>query len=124
VEGTSQAVLGSSDQRKIPASLSLFLKSEKIRALLYLGKDLSTGPSVIFDLLPRPTGLGDKSQIMEGPVLRTFSYTKVPHKGGELFIFGNGNTHTNNHVKFRSRPEREKKTNSKHSSSTNRINLQ
>jgi hypothetical protein len=28
VEGTSQAVLGSSDQRKVPASLSLFLKSE------------------------------------------------------------------------------------------------
>ncbi len=29
VEGTSQAVLGSSDQLKVPASLSLFLKSEK-----------------------------------------------------------------------------------------------
>jgi hypothetical protein len=26
VEGTSQAVLGSSDQRKLPVSLSLFLK--------------------------------------------------------------------------------------------------
>jgi hypothetical protein len=37
-EGTSQDVLGSSDQRKVPASLSLFLKSEKIPALLYLGK--------------------------------------------------------------------------------------
>ncbi len=35
---------------------------------------------------------------------------KVPHKGWELFIFGNGNTHTNNHVKFRNRPKREKKT--------------
>jgi hypothetical protein len=34
VEGTSQAVLGSSEQRKVPASLSLFLKSEKIPALL------------------------------------------------------------------------------------------
>jgi hypothetical protein len=34
VGGTSQAVLGSSDQRKVPASLSLFLKSEKIPALL------------------------------------------------------------------------------------------
>jgi hypothetical protein len=33
----------------------------------------------------------------------------IPHNGGELFIFGNGNTHTNNHVKFRNRPERAKK---------------
>jgi hypothetical protein len=32
VEGTSQAILGSFDQRKVPASLSLFLKSEKIPA--------------------------------------------------------------------------------------------
>jgi hypothetical protein len=38
VEGTSQAVVGSSDQRKVPASLSLFLKSEKIPALLYIGE--------------------------------------------------------------------------------------
>jgi hypothetical protein len=38
VEGTSQAILGSSDQRKLPANLSLFLKSEKIPSLLYLGK--------------------------------------------------------------------------------------
>jgi hypothetical protein len=35
---TSQALLGSSDQWKVPASLSLFLKSEKIPALLYVGK--------------------------------------------------------------------------------------
>jgi hypothetical protein len=49
VEGTSQAVLGSSDQWKVPASLSLFLKSEKIPALLYLGK---------------------------GPKYKAFSYTK------------------------------------------------
>jgi hypothetical protein len=45
VEGTSQAVLGSSDQRKVSASLSLFLKSEKNQVL-------STGPSVIFRLVP------------------------------------------------------------------------
>jgi hypothetical protein len=32
VEGTSQAVLGSLDQQKVPASLSLFVKSEKIPA--------------------------------------------------------------------------------------------
>jgi hypothetical protein len=47
VEGTSQAVLGSSDERKVPASMSLVPKSEKIPALLYVGKDLSTVPSVI-----------------------------------------------------------------------------
>jgi hypothetical protein len=34
VEGTSHVVLGSSEQRKVPAGLSLFLKSEKIRVLL------------------------------------------------------------------------------------------
>jgi hypothetical protein len=39
VEGTSQAALRSSEQRKVPASLSLFLKSEKIPALLYKGKE-------------------------------------------------------------------------------------
>jgi hypothetical protein len=38
VEGTSQAILGSSDQQKVPASLSLFQKSEKIPTLLYIGK--------------------------------------------------------------------------------------
>jgi hypothetical protein len=36
VEGTSQAVLESSDQGKVPDSLSLFLQSEKIPALLYV----------------------------------------------------------------------------------------
>jgi hypothetical protein len=40
VEGTSQAVLGSSDQWKVPANLSLFLKSEKIPALLYFSVNL------------------------------------------------------------------------------------
>jgi hypothetical protein len=39
-------------------------------------KDLSTGPSVIFDLFPWPTGFGPRSQIMEGPVLRPFSYAE------------------------------------------------
>jgi hypothetical protein len=34
IEGTSQAGLGSSDQGKVPASLSLFLKNAKIPALL------------------------------------------------------------------------------------------
>jgi hypothetical protein len=40
IEGTSQAGLGSSDQRKVPASLSLFLKNAKIPALLQVGKGL------------------------------------------------------------------------------------
>jgi hypothetical protein len=52
-----------SDQRKVPA-------------LLYVGKNLSTGPSVIFNVFPGPTGLGHRSQITEGPVLRPFFYTK------------------------------------------------
>jgi len=71
VEGTSQAVLGSSNQWKVPASLSLFLKSGKIPAPLYVGKGPEQGPSVIFDLFPRPTGLstGLKSQkgLYSGP---------------------------------------------------------
>jgi hypothetical protein len=37
-QGTSQVVLGSSDGQKVTASQSLFLKSEKIPALLYKGK--------------------------------------------------------------------------------------
>ncbi len=65
-----------SDQRKVPASLSLFLKSEKIPALLYGGKGPSIGPSVIFDPFPWPTGLGHRSQITKGPILKPFSYTK------------------------------------------------
>ncbi len=63
VEGTSQAIVGSSDQQKVPANLPLFLKSEKIPALLYIGK----GPSVIFDLFPQPTSLRHRSQVAEGP---------------------------------------------------------
>ncbi len=54
VEGTSQAALGSCDQRKVPASLSLFLKREKIPAQFYVGKGPSIGPSVIWDLCLRP----------------------------------------------------------------------
>jgi hypothetical protein len=43
VEGTNQVVLGSSDQR-ILASLSLFLKTEKIATLLYLRIGLKYKP--------------------------------------------------------------------------------
>jgi hypothetical protein len=38
-------------------------------------KNLSLGPFVIFNLFPRLTSLGHKSQIMEGLILRPFSYT-------------------------------------------------
>jgi hypothetical protein len=53
-EGTSQAVLGSHDQRKVPASLSLFLEIEKIPDQLCLTEenDLSTDPSPIYLQLP------------------------------------------------------------------------
>ncbi len=40
-------------------------------------KGLSTGPSMIFDLFPRPTAFTHKSQITEASVLRPFSYTKM-----------------------------------------------
>ncbi len=43
-------------------------------ALLRIG--LSTGPSVIWDLWSRPVGRRNVSQIMEGPVLLSFSYLK------------------------------------------------
>ncbi len=38
MEGIIEAVLESSDERKVPASLSLFLKSGKFPAVLYIGK--------------------------------------------------------------------------------------
>jgi hypothetical protein len=53
VEGTSQAVLGSSDQRKVPSNLSLFLKSEKIPALLYVRKRPEYRPFLCTKLLQR-----------------------------------------------------------------------
>ncbi len=52
VEGTSHVGLGSSDQRKVPASLSPFLKSEKIPALLYIGKGPEYKPFCDFWLVP------------------------------------------------------------------------
>jgi hypothetical protein len=61
VEGTSQAVLGSSDQWKVPASLSLFLKSEKIPTLLYLGKGLEYRP--FCDFRPVPSAYQPQAQI-------------------------------------------------------------
>ncbi len=48
---TSETLLGSSDQRKAPASLPLFLKSEKIPALLSVGKGLEYRPFSYTELL-------------------------------------------------------------------------
>jgi hypothetical protein len=56
-----QPVLGSSDQRKVPASLSLFLKSEKIPALHYLGKGPEYGP--FSDFRPAPLAYSPGAQI-------------------------------------------------------------
>jgi hypothetical protein len=58
VDGTSQAVLDSFDQWKVPAGLSLFLKSGNIPALLYLRKGPEYMPSTIFNLFGRHTRLG------------------------------------------------------------------
>ncbi len=51
MECTSQVILGSSDQRNVSASL--FLKSEKIPALLYVGKGLEHTPFHDFRSVPR-----------------------------------------------------------------------
>jgi hypothetical protein len=61
VEGTSQVILGSSDQRKVPASLSLFLKSEKIPARLYVGKRPRYRP--FRDFRPVPLAYWPREQI-------------------------------------------------------------
>jgi hypothetical protein len=58
VEGTSQVIRGSSANRKVPAGLSLFLKSEKIPALLYEGKGLEYRPFRDF----RPVSLAYQAQ--------------------------------------------------------------
>jgi hypothetical protein len=57
--------------KKVPASLSLFLKSEKIPFLLYLGKGPEYRP--LGDLPPVPSaywGLEHRSQITKGTVLK------------------------------------------------------
>jgi hypothetical protein len=115
VEGTSQAVLGSSDQRKVVGSLSLFLKREKIPDLIYIWK------GVIFDLLPRPTSLGHRSQITEGPVLRDnefltqwtwalqkFRTPSAPALGSLISSKAQvlGLYHTNNYIAREKAPER------------------
>jgi hypothetical protein len=84
VEGTSQAVLGYSDQRKVPASLSLFLKGQKKTQLCCTEeKDLSTVPSVIFDLFPWPTGLRHRSEITE---VLLYIKQSIAEDSGEIFV--------------------------------------
>jgi len=55
-----------------------FLKVKNSQLCFTEEKDLSIDPSVPFILFPRPTGLGHRSQITQGPVLRPLSYTKMP----------------------------------------------
>ncbi len=76
VEGTSQAVLGSSDQRKVPASLSSKKWKNPSSASRRKRTWLQAHP-VIFQPFPQPTGLGHRSQITKALVLRPF-YTKHP----------------------------------------------
>jgi len=57
----ARAVLGSSDQRKVPASLSLFLKCEKIPALLSVGKGPEYRP--FRDFRPVPLAYRPRAQI-------------------------------------------------------------
>jgi hypothetical protein len=96
VEGTSQAILGSSDQWNVQASLSLFLKSGKIPALLDKGKGPKYRPFRDFRSVPSAywpwaqisnygractTGLGHRSQITEGPVLPALGTDLKSRKG-------------------------------------------
>jgi hypothetical protein len=53
VEGTSQAILGSSDQRNVPASVSLDLKSEK-GSILKKHKKKSPVPVLVLVLKSDP----------------------------------------------------------------------
>jgi len=53
--------VGSSDQQKVPTSLSLFLKSEKIPALLYVGIGPEYRPFT--DFLPVPLAYWPWAQI-------------------------------------------------------------
>jgi hypothetical protein len=46
-----------------------------------------TGPSLIFDLFPRPAGLRHRSQIMEGSLFRPFSYGVICSLGAQIPVF-------------------------------------
>jgi hypothetical protein len=87
VEGTSQAVLGSYDQSKVPPSLSLFLKSEKIPALVYIGKGPEyTGASAIFGLFPGPTSSGTYLKSQKGLYSGPSPIQKSPNTPMLLFL--------------------------------------
>jgi hypothetical protein len=81
VEGTSQAVLDSFDPRKVPAGLSLFLKSGNIPALLYLRKGPEYRPSAIFNLFRPHTRLGTDLKLQKG------LYSGPSPKHNALFVF-------------------------------------
>jgi hypothetical protein len=72
VEGTSQAILGSSDQWNLRASQSLFLNSEKIPALLYRGKTPRVQAPLWFSTCS-PSVLASATDLKSQ---RPFSYTK------------------------------------------------
>jgi hypothetical protein len=125
VEGTSQAVLGSSDQRKIPASLSLFLKSEKIRALLYLGKGPEYRP--FRDFRPVTSAYRPWGQISNHGRACTqdlLLYKKFLTKVGNFSFLEMAAPIQTTTLNLGVDQKEKKKTNSKHSSSRNRINLQ
>ncbi len=84
MEGTSQAVLGSSDLLKVPASLSLFIKSEKIPALLYVGKGPEYRP--FRDFRPVPSAYGPRAQISNNGRARALLLYKVA-RGQRIDIY-------------------------------------
>jgi hypothetical protein len=111
VEGTSQAILGSSDQWNVPASLSLFLKSGKIPPLLYKGKGPKYRPFRDFRSVPSAywpwaqisnygrastTGLGHRSQITEGPLLPALGTDLKSWKG----LYSGPSPMHSNHLHF------------------------
>jgi hypothetical protein len=64
VECINQAVLGTSDHWKVAASLALFLKSEKIPVLLYVGKGPEYRPFHDFQPVPSGTDLKSRKGLM------------------------------------------------------------
>jgi hypothetical protein len=82
MESTSQAILASSDQRKVPASMSLFVKSGKISPLLYIGKGPEYRP--LWDF--RPQG-----RVCTRPFSRPFrDFRPVNSASGTDFKSGKG----------------------------------
>jgi hypothetical protein len=87
-EGTGQAILGSSDQPKVPARVSL--KSEKIPALLYLGNGSEYRP--FHDFRPVPSAYWPRAHISKALLL--YNRSIVPAKfclGFDLMLCKNIN---------------------------------